>query len=158
VNGADVIVTVTSAREPLFAAAAVADDALICAVGATKYDRAELEPALVARCSAVVCDDVSGSREEAGDLIRAAAAGQFDWAAAVELHAIAAGTVHVARAGESSGRTGPVLFESQGVAIQDVAVCALAYERQLAASSDPIPAHPTRPSESVAAIVTEAQP
>jgi ornithine cyclodeaminase/alanine dehydrogenase-like protein (mu-crystallin family) len=73
-----------------------------------------------------VCDDVTGSRIECGDLIAAVAAGRFDWAAAVELNAIAAGTVTVPRAGDA-----PVLFETQGVAIQDVAVCALAYERHV---------------------------
>ena len=124
VDGAQVVVTVTSARDPLFPAAAVADDALICAVGATKYDRAEIEPELVGRCSAVVCDDVTGSRTECGDLLRAAAVHCFDWADAIELHAIAAGNVVVRRSVDA-----PVLFETQGVALQDVAVCALAYER-----------------------------
>jgi ornithine cyclodeaminase/alanine dehydrogenase-like protein (mu-crystallin family) len=126
VAGAHVVVTVTSAYEPLFPATAVADDALICAVGATKADRAEIEPELVARCAAVVCDDVTGSRVECGDLVRAAAAGRFDWADAVELNAIAAGTAEVPRAGDA-----PVLFETQGVAIQDVAVCGLAYARHV---------------------------
>jgi ornithine cyclodeaminase/alanine dehydrogenase-like protein (mu-crystallin family) len=128
VAGAQVIVTVTNARLPLFPAEAVADDALICAVGATKYDRAEITSELVERCGAVVCDDAVGSRAEAGDLIAAAAAGRFDWSRAVELHAVAAGTVEVPRAGAR-----PVLFESQGVAIADVAVCGLAYERAVAA-------------------------
>jgi ornithine cyclodeaminase len=124
VAAAHVIVTVTAAYEPLFPATATRDDALICAVGATKADRAEIEPALVARCAAVVCDDVTGSRVECGDLIRAAAAGRFDWDDAIELNALAAGAVDVPRAGEA-----PVLFETQGVAIQDVAVCGLAYSR-----------------------------
>ena len=65
VDGADVVVTVTAAREPLFPATAVADDALICAVGATKYDRAEIGAELVARCAAVVCDDVAGRASSA---------------------------------------------------------------------------------------------
>ena len=72
----------------------------------------------------MVCDDVAGSRVECGDLLRAAAVGCFDWDDAVELHAIAAGKVDVPRPTDA-----PVLFETQGVAIQDVAVCALAYER-----------------------------
>jgi ornithine cyclodeaminase len=126
VAGAHVVVTVTSASEPLFPARAISDDTLVCAVGATKYDRTEIDPELVARCAAVVCDDVTGSRTECGDLINAVAAGRFDWTAAVELSAIAAGTVTVPRAGDA-----PVLFETQGVAIQDVAVCALAYERHV---------------------------
>lgn len=122
VEGADVVVTVTSSREPVFPSSAVSDRALVCAVGATKYDRCEIEPAIVSRCAAVVCDDVAGSRTECGDLIRAHAAGAFDWDRAVELRHVAAGIVDVPRAGAA-----PVLFETQGVAIQDVAVAALAY-------------------------------
>jgi ornithine cyclodeaminase len=127
VAGADVIVTVTQSTTPLFDAADVADRALICAVGATKHDRCEVGPELVARCAAVVCDDVAGSRVECGDLIQAAAAGTFDWSDAVELRDLLAGNVAVPRAGAA-----PVLFESQGVALQDVAAAGLAYERYVA--------------------------
>jgi ornithine cyclodeaminase len=126
VAGSHVVVTVTSASQPLFPATAISDDTLVCAVGATKYDRTEVDAELVARCATVVCDDVTGSRTECGDLINAAAAGRFDWAAAIELNAVAAGTATVPRAGDA-----PLLFETQGVAIQDVAVCALAYERHV---------------------------
>ena len=59
VTGAHIVLTVTSALEPLFPAEAISDDALVCAVGATKYDRTEIDPELVARCAAVVCDDVT---------------------------------------------------------------------------------------------------
>lgn len=133
VTGADVVVTLTSSSEPVFPAAAVGDRALLCAVGATKYDRREIDAATVARCSAVVCDDTVGSRTECGDLIDAVARGAFDWSRATELRDVLAGNVEVARAGDA-----PVLFETQGVAIQDVAVAALAYRRhQAAPSHDP---------------------
>ena len=131
VESADVVVTVTSSAEPLFPAAAVSDRALICAVGATKYDRCEIDPALVARCAAVVCDDVVGSQVECGDLIAAVAQGRFSWDAAIELHDVLAGNVAVARAGAA-----PVLFETQGVALQDIAVAALAYSRYTANRPD----------------------
>lgn len=127
VDGADVIVTVTQSTSPLFESAAVSDRALICAVGATKSDRCEIAADVIARCSAVVCDDVRGSRVECGDLIQAAAAGTFDWSRAIELHAVAAGTVQPERAGGA-----PVLFETQGVALQDVAAAALAHQRHMA--------------------------
>ncbi len=134
VDGAEVIVTVTQAVEPLFPASAVSPRATICAVGATKYDRCEIGADVVDACATVVCDDVAGSRTECGDLIRAASAGRFDWDRAVELHAVLAGTVEVRRAG-----TAPALFETQGVAIQDVAAAGLAWERYCAAG------RPTRP-------------
>ena len=128
--GADVVVTITAAREPLFGADVVSDRTLLCAVGATKYDRRELGGDVVARCRAVVCDDVIGSQIECGDLIGAAAEGAFDWEQAIELSDLLAGKVEVARAG-----AGPVLFETQGVALQDVAIAALAYERYTTGSS-----------------------
>jgi ornithine cyclodeaminase/alanine dehydrogenase-like protein (mu-crystallin family) len=128
VCGADVIVTVTQSTTALFPAEAITDRALICAVGATKYDRCEIGPDVVARSVAVVCDDAVGSRVECGDLIQAAKAGKFDWDRAVELRDLAAGTVAVPRAG-----AGPVLFETQGVALQDVATAGLVYERYAAA-------------------------
>lgn len=124
VERSDVVVTVTSATDPLLAAAAVSDRALICAVGATKYDRCEIAPELVARCAAVVCDDVIGSRTECGDLISAERAGAFGWQQAIELHAVVAGTAAAPRAGPA-----PVLFETQGVALQDVAAAGVAWER-----------------------------
>ena len=124
VDGAEVVVTVTRSTEPLFPAGVVGDRALICAVGATKYDRCEIGADVIERCAAVVCDDVVGSRVECGDLIRAAAAGRFEWAGAVGLHEVLAGTVTGGRAGAA-----PVLFETQGVALQDVAASGLAWER-----------------------------
>jgi ornithine cyclodeaminase len=124
VDGADIVVTVTRSTEPLFPSGVVADGTLICAVGATKYDRCEIGADVIERCAAVVCDDVLGSRVECGDLIRAAEAGRFEWASAVGLHEVLAGTVTVRRAGAA-----PVLFETQGVALQDVAASGLAWER-----------------------------
>jgi ornithine cyclodeaminase len=124
VRDADVVLTITPSNTPLFAADAISDNALVCGVGATKYDRCELPTELVARCAAVVCDDAVGSRVECGDLIHAAKAGHFDWSQAIELSAVAAGTVKVPRGGN-----GPVLFETQGVALQDVAAAGLAWER-----------------------------
>ncbi len=52
----------------------------------------------------------------------------------LQLSDLLAGSVDVPRAGDA-----PVLFETQGVAIQDVAVAALAYERYRAGT--PTPSH-----------------
>jgi len=133
VDGADVVVTVTRSETPLFGAEVVSDRALICAVGATKYDRCEIGADVIERCASVVCDDVAGSRTECGDLIQAADVGRFDWARAVELHAVVAGTTSVARAGAA-----PVLFETQGVALQDVAAGGLAWQRYIDRSREQV--------------------
>jgi ornithine cyclodeaminase len=121
---AGVIVTATASREPLFADSDVGDAVLVCAIGATKHDRCEIPPTLTARCAAVVCDDVAGSEHECGDLIHAERAGLFEWKDALELRDVVAETVIVDRPSDR-----PVLFESQGVALEDVAAAALAYQR-----------------------------
>ena len=51
---------------------------------------------------------------------------------AIELHAVLAGTVAVAHAGRA-----PVLFETQGVALQDVAAAGLAWQRYNSLDSNP---------------------
>ncbi len=119
-----VVVTVTSANEPLFDPDALGPNTLICGVGATKPERCELAPELFRRAAAVVTDSAAGSPAECGDLIRAVAVGAFDWSTLVDLRDVLAGNVEVPRA----GAIGPVIFESQGVAIQDVAAAALVLE------------------------------
>jgi ornithine cyclodeaminase/alanine dehydrogenase-like protein (mu-crystallin family) len=93
-------------------------------VGATKPQRCEIDPLVVARASAVVADSVSGSRVECGDLIRAADAGLFDWERLVSLDTLVVDPGRLPRAGEA----GPALFETQGVAAQDVATASLVWE------------------------------
>ena len=124
VDGAEVVVTATPATAPLFPASVVGDRALLCAVGSTKAGRCEIGPEVIERCVAVVADDVVGSMSECGDLIQAARQGRFDWVRAIELNAVVAGRVAVTRAGD-----GPVLFETQGVALQDVAAAGLGWRR-----------------------------
>ncbi|HEX6424061.1 MAG TPA: hypothetical protein VFZ79_11315 [Acidimicrobiales bacterium] len=136
-DGAEVVVTATTAARPLFPSTAVARRALVCAVGATKADRCEIGADVVARCAAVVADSVEGSRTECGDLIQAAAAGAFTWDRAVALADVVAGTGAVPRAGEA----GPVLFETQGTALQDIAAAGLAWARHAGGGHLPAPDH-----------------
>jgi alanine dehydrogenase len=60
---ADVIVTVTRAVQPFLSAAMLAERVHINAVGAITPERAELEPAVVARARWVVADDVAAARQ-----------------------------------------------------------------------------------------------
>lgn len=144
VADADVVVTVTSANEPIMAADAIADHALICAAGATKPERCELDPALFARASAVVTDSIDGARTECGDLIHAVAAGTIRWDQVLDLADVLAGTASVPvlmqmpmpesvapDALSSSEGAGPVIFETQGVAIQDVVAAALVWHAHI---------------------------
>ena len=127
VTGAAVVATVTSSYTPVFDGTKLHDAALVCAVGSTKADRREVDGATVERAAFVVSDSAEGARTEAGDLVHAAADGIFDWDSLADLADVIAGTVTPPQPG-----SGIVLFESQGVALQDVVIATLAHQRATA--------------------------
>ncbi|TCJ19997.1 delta(1)-pyrroline-2-carboxylate reductase family protein [Rubrobacter taiwanensis] len=104
------VVTATTSAEPVLPEG-VTQEAFIAAVGAFRPEMAELPPGLVAR-AVVVVDTLEGARAEAGDLIRAADVGAFDWEDAVELEEVLQGRGFGA---------GPVVFKSVGHALWDLA-------------------------------------
>ena len=125
-DGADIVTTVTNSREPVFRGDALAPGTHVNAAGSNHAKRRELDVAAVSRCDIVAVDSIEQARMEAGDLIQAAAEGNFDWSRAVELSAVIAGS--------KPGRSAPqqiTLFESQGLAVEDIAVARYVY-RQLA--------------------------
>ncbi len=123
VRAADVVVTVTSADSPIVDADAIADHALVCAVGATKPQRCETDPRLFARAATVITDSLAGAPAECGDLIHAVEAGTLAWDQVLDIADVLAGTVDVNPADAS----GPIVFETQGVALQDVVAAALVW-------------------------------
>ncbi len=110
VAGAGAVTLVTAATGPLLRAADLPAEVHLNAMGAYRPDMAELAPDVIASASAVFVDDVAGARQEAGDLLQAAAQGRFDMASLVDTGAAK---------GERRGRT---VFKSVGAAIFDLAV------------------------------------
>lgn len=114
VEEADVIVTATSSRRPLFAGAWVRVGTHVNAVGAYLPRMAEVDGTLVRRARVVV-DERRAAEEEAGDLLQPV--GRGDWSfddLYAELGALAGGRV--------APPTGAItLFKSVGLAAQDVA-------------------------------------
>lgn len=130
VDGAQVIVTATTAREPVLNGAWLQPGAHVNAMGSNWQNRREVDDEAVERSAVVAVDSLEQARIEAGDLLIPAAAGHFDFTRAVELGAIVAGR---GRGRESADAI--TLFKSLGVALEDVAVAgyvyALARERGL---------------------------
>ena len=123
VQGAHVVAAVTAAYEPVFSGASLAPNALVCGVGATKADRREIDTETIRRADLIYADGVEGAKVEAGDLVAAAREGALDWARVRDIAEVITG---------ASGRnadTGIVLYESQGIALQDVAAAAIVYAR-----------------------------
>jgi ornithine cyclodeaminase/alanine dehydrogenase-like protein (mu-crystallin family) len=119
VRGADVVVTMTTSAEPVVEAAWVEPHALVIAAGSNYPSRAEIPADLVERSRTVVVDQLAAAQIESGDLIRAEAAGKFDWDRATELASVIAGTW------TAPAERGITLFESHGLAIWDLAAASV---------------------------------
>jgi ornithine cyclodeaminase len=121
---ADIVVTITAARTPVLEGAWLRDGMHLTGAGINRANVAEIDAAAVARADLVVVDHVDSATREAGDLILAASAGSFDWGRVIEVGAIVNGT-HPGRTSEAQ----VTLFESQGIAAEDVALAALVLDR-----------------------------
>lgn len=117
VRGSDVIGTATTAGQPLFDATWLEPGVHINAAGSNSLIRQELSEPAVRRCDLITVDAVPTALAEAGDLLPLLEKGRIQARQLVEL-----GEVIV---GRHAGRTSVeqiTLFESQGMAIQDLAV------------------------------------
>ena len=118
VRDADVVVTATSAHEPILKGEWLKPGAHVNAVGASRPNWRELDDAAMA--NVVIVDSYEGARNEAGDVILSNA---IPFA---ELGEILNGTKSV-----EPGRT--TIFKSLGMAVEDVVAATLAVERAGAA-------------------------
>lgn len=124
VQGADVIALVSAAREPVVRREWIAEGTHLCAVGACRPDRREMDTALV-RDARVYVDSVAGALAEAGDLVIPIREGAIDAS-----HIVAeVGNVVGGRAKGRRSATEITVFKSLGMAVEDVAAARLAWER-----------------------------
>ena len=116
VRAASIVVTATSAKDPLFAASSVRPGTHICAAGSNAPNRRELPGELFAMASAIVADSIEQARMEAGDLLLGL--DEAGWARVEEL-----------RDGRVRQSTdGITVFKSVGLGLEDVAVAGWVYE------------------------------
>jgi alanine dehydrogenase len=129
VKGMDIIATATTSQEPVFKGEWLSQGTHINAIGANFLSKQEIDVETVKRSACVVVDSNEQAALESGDLARAAEMEAFYWEDAQEL-----GLVVI---GEFPGRedAGEItLFESQGIALEDVALAARIYENALKAN------------------------
>lgn len=125
VRGAQVVITCTFAKEPVLEAAWIGEQTHVNAAGSNQRDRREIPADLVRQASLIAVDSLEQAHIEAGDLLLAAPPEQWPGLPIRELGPILADGAFV-RPG------GVTVFESLGLAAQDIAVAALVYERMKA--------------------------
>ena len=130
VRGSDIVSTVTTSATPLFNGEWLAPGTHINAAGSNSLIRRELGEDVLKRCSPIVVDSLATALCEAGDLLPLLEKGRLQARQLIELGDVICG--------RQTGRSTPeeiTLFESQGMAVQDLALAvrleALARERGL---------------------------
>ena len=126
-RASDICVTCTPSRTPILGRAAVAPGTFIAAVGADNENKQEIEPALMASCAIVV--DLLEQAATIGDLHHAIKAGAVTTGdVRAELGQVVAGVRPGRRSDDEI-----VMFDSTGMALEDVAAAAAVYERAVKA-------------------------
>jgi alanine dehydrogenase len=119
VKGSDIVVTITTSATPVFAGEWLAPGTHVNAAGSNSLLRREIDETTVQRANPVVVDSRPSALKEAGDLLPALEKGRLHAGMLTELGEVIAGI--------RPGRKTPeqiTLFESQGMAMQDLIIAA----------------------------------
>jgi alanine dehydrogenase len=135
VRGSDIVVTITNSASPVFSGDWLAPGTHINAAGSNSLVRREIDEKTVLMAHPIVVDSRATALKEAGDLLPALDKGRLHARGLTELGEVIAGT--------RPGRTAAdqiTLFESQGMAMQDLVIAAhllkLASDRGLGSPLD----------------------
>lgn len=126
VSQATVVCAITNSREPVFDGDSLTPGTHVNAAGSNHWMRREVDETTIRRSEIVVVDDLENAKAECGELIWAAERRAFRWENAVELRDVVAG--------RAVGRPSPeaiTLFESQGLAMEDVTAGMHVYRKAL---------------------------
>jgi alanine dehydrogenase len=115
VRGSDVVVTITTSATPVFPGESLGKGVHVNAAGSNSLLRQEIDEATLRKCDVVVVDSRPTALKEAGDLLPALEKGRLHGGGLIELGEVIAGP----RPGRTSAEQ-TTLFESQGMAIQDL--------------------------------------
>ncbi len=124
VKDADVVVTITTSRDPVLLGEWLRPGMHINAAGSNSLLRRELDDEAIKRADLIFVDSKDQARIESGDLLGPIERGLISWEAVYELGQVVAG-LHPGR--QSADQI--TLFESHGLAIWDVAAAGVVYER-----------------------------
>ena len=117
VDGVDVVNVITTAARPVLLGEWLSAGAHVNASGNNHWMKQEVDSEVVRRASVLVADDVDDARIECGDLVEPIDRGITTWNHVRNLSDVVTGQV----AGRASDDD-VTLFESQGLAIEDIAV------------------------------------
>ena len=123
IEPADIVVTMTNSAEPVLFGEWITRPILVIAAGANHWYKREIDRAVVEKAKFIVVDDKETAKLESGALLRSAAHGKLSWERVANLGSVVAGKV-----GVPDFASGMILFCSHGLALEDVAISASAFD------------------------------
>ena len=122
VKDSDIIIIMTTSRTPVLLGDWLEDGQHINAAGSNHWIRQEVDDNVVRRANSIIVDSIEDAQVEAGDLLYPIERGRIQWSQIKELADVVVGHI--------TTRTSPediTLFESQGIAVSDIAAAAYVY-------------------------------
>jgi alanine dehydrogenase len=126
VRSSHIVTTITSSREPVLKGEWLQPGVHVNAAGGNLLLRREVDDEVVLRANRLVVDSIDQSRIESGEFLGVIETGRRHWEDFIELRHVVAGSI--------PGRTAAsdiTFFKSGGLALEDVAIGKLVYERAL---------------------------
>ena len=124
VESADILVTITNSRTPVFDGEWLRPGTHICAVGGANEYVTELDDTTIQRADIIAVDSIAQARIECGELLMPASRGLLLWERLSELHEVVGG----AKPGRRS-EDDITLFKSLGMAMWDIAAAKAVYDK-----------------------------
>lgn len=121
---ADIVITATTASEPVVSVDWLTNVHHISAIGSNSLARRELPPRVINQAVAVVVDDIDVAKVESGNLVGPIETGKLQWSGISTL-----GDVLDHKKKISIPSSGATIFLSHGLAIQDLYLAAEVYRR-----------------------------
>ncbi len=121
---AEILITITSSREPVLLGEWLRPGAHINAAGGNSVLRAELDDKAIRRSSFIAVDSLEQARMESGEFVNAVEKGLLVWERVQELRHVVSGALPGRASNDDI-----TLFKSLGIAIEDVAAAAVIYKK-----------------------------
>ena len=121
---ADILVVSTNASVPVIDGRSLKEKVLVVSMGANGRDKHEVSGTLIRAMDLIVTDDLATAQSGSGDLIAACEAGAIQWSDIQPLEKIVA-------AGAPLPRPNRILFQSNGIADEDLAVGRYVFEQAM---------------------------
>ncbi len=121
-----VLVTATTSSDPVLFGKHLKPGTHINAIGANRLERRELDDEAVEKCTTIAVDNKVQTKKESAALLHAVEKGTLSWDDVLELGDFMTGERRAARTSEAI-----TLYNSHGVAMEDVALATKAYELAL---------------------------